>query len=214
MNVLEELWRSTEDIYQSIIQHPFNKELAAGTLDEEKFRFYLSQDIVYIGEYSRALAALAAKAPDHHGVREFITFAKEGLDIERALHDELMKTFGVEKAENIALSTESYANFLLATIGYKNFSEGVAALLPCFWVYNEVAAHIYKNAKGKNPYKPWIETYSSAEFDETTNRMKEITQTLFMEGGQKERDNMKEAFMRSTKYEWYFWDSAYHMRFW
>jgi len=214
MNFLDELWESVQDTYQAIIEHPFNKELEKGTLEKEKFQFYVSQDIVYIGEYSRALAVLASKAPDHKGVREFISFAKEGLDIERALHAELTKTFRVTKASEIALSTESYANFLLSTSTFRNFSEGVSALLPCFWVYNEVAVNIFKNAEKNNPYNSWIQTYSGAEFDETTNRMKEIVAELSEEANKKERKKMKESFMRSAKYEWYFWDSAYYKRFW
>jgi thiaminase/transcriptional activator TenA len=214
MNFLNELWESIHDTYQSIIQHPFNKELENGTLEQDKFQFYVSQDIVYIGEYSRALAVLASKAPDHEGVREFINFAKEGLDIERELHEELSKTFRVKKASEIALSTESYASFLLSTTAFKDFTEGVSALLPCFWVYNQVAINIYKNSKEDNPYNPWIQTYSGAEFDETTKRMKEIVSELSEEASEKEKRKMKESFIRSTKYEWYFWDSAYYKRFW
>ena len=214
MDFLEQLHKATETTYQQIIAHPFNKQLAKGTLEEEKFRFYLSQDVVYIGEYSRALAALAAKAPDHNLLYEFIAFAKEGLDIERDLHNEYMQIFGVEKPEHLALSTEAYANFLLATTAYQSFPEAVSALLPCFWLYNEVAVHIRENAAPRNKYQKWIDTYSGAEFDQTTRRLKEITQLLAENSTKQTRTQMKNLFLRSAKYEWFFWDSAYHLRYW
>lgn len=214
MDFLEELRKATETTYQKIIAHPFNRELAAGTLDEEKFRFYLSQDVVYIGEYSRALAAIAAKAPDHNQLLEFITFAKEGLDIERVLHNEYMQIFRVEKPEYLALSTEAYANFLLATAAYKSFPVAVSALLPCFWLYNEVAVHIRKNTTHNNKYQRWIDTYAGAEFDQTTRRLKEITQELAKNCTNHTRTQMKDQFLRSAKYEWLFWDSAYYLRYW
>ena len=214
MDFLKELDKAVEPVYQQIISHPFNLELAEGTLAEDKFRFYLSQDVVYIGEYSRALAAIAAKAPDHEMLREFISFASEGLDIERALHDEYMKRFQVEKAQNIALSTEAYSNFLLTTAAYKSFPEAISALLPCFSLYNEVAVHIHQKARPNNKYQKWIDTYSGAEFDQTTRRLKEITRQLAQSNTQHTRDKMKDLFLRSAHYEWFFWDSAYHLRYW
>lgn len=214
MDFLKELGEAVEPTYQEIISHPFNLELADGNLAEEKFRFYLSQDVIYIGEYSRTLAAIAAKAPDHNQLMEFIAFAKEGLDIERALHDEYMKLFQVEKAKDIALSTEAYSNFLLATAAWKSFPEAISALLPCFWLYNEVAMHIHQKARQENKYQKWIDTYSGAEFDQTTRRLKEITQELAQNNTQNTRNKMKDQFLRSARYEWFFWDSAYNLRYW
>ena len=214
MNFLSVLDESVEPIYQELINHPFNVELAKGTLPEEKFRFYISQDIHYIGEYSRALAALAAKAPSHEELMEFIAFAKEGLEIERALHNEFIKQFNIHPPKEIALATEAYSNFLLSAVAYKSYPEAIASLLPCFWLYNKVAVHIYHQASKENKYQRWIDTYSSAEFDETTRRLKDITDRLARENPQKTRDNMKSLYIRSSRYEWLFWDSAYHLTFW
>ena len=214
MDFLEQLKQAVEPTYQQIIEHPFNRELAEGSLAEEKFRFYLSQDVVYIGEYSRALAAIASKAPSHSELMEFIAFAKEGLDIERTLHEEYLQTFQVDKPKDIALSTEAYSNFLLATASYKSYPEAISALLPCFWLYNEVAAHIRQIASKQNKYQKWIDTYSGAEFDQTTQRLKEITRKLADDNTHITREKMKEQFLRSAKYEWFFWDSAYNLRYW
>jgi len=214
MSFINELWKSSEDIYQAITEHPFNQELAAGKLDKEKFKFYLSQDAIYIGEYSRALAGLATKAPAHNEMMEFISFAKEGLEVERSLHEHFMKTFNINKAEESALATDAYANFLLASVAYKGYEEALAALLPCFWLYNEVAIYIRERAVSDNPYQKWIDTYSGVEFDQTTGRLKEITEQLAREAGEKIRKSMMSQFVKSSRYEWLFWDRAYHLNFW
>lgn len=214
MKFTEELWSSTIEIYNSLINHPFNIELAKGTLDKEKFRFYISQDAIYIGEYSRALAGLASKAPNHEELMEFINFAKEGLEIENALHDHFMKTFDIAKAEQAGLATEAYANFLLSAVGYKSYEEAIAALLPCFWMYNRVAIHIYKQSVSDNPYQKWIDTYSGLEFDETTNRLITITDQLAEETSSKIKNRMKQHFIQSARYEWLFWDNAYELTLW
>lgn len=214
MEALNDFWRSIEPVFKKITEHPFNRKLADGSLEEEKFKFYLSQDAVYIGEYSRALASLASKAPSHEQLMEFISFAKEGLEIERELHNHFMQIFHVRKAEKVALSTEAYANFLLSAAAYKSYEEALAALLPCFWLYNEVAVYIYKIASKENKYQKWIDTYASSEFDQTTERLKEITENLAQRSNSKTRKRMKELFIRSAEYEWFFWDSAYHLKYW
>jgi len=214
MNFIDELWHSAEEIYQSIITHPFNQELAAGTLKQEKFKFYLSQDAIYIGEYSRALAALAAKSSTHEEMLEFISFAKEGLEIERELHNHFMKTYQIKKAEEPALATDAYANFLLSSVGFKSYEEALAALLPCFWLYNEVAINIRENTVSHNPYQKWIDTYSGAEFDQTTERLKDITNQLGHEATEKLKKRMKQQFAKSAMYEWLFWNNAYQLKFW
>ena len=44
--------------------HPFIRELAAGELPAERFRFYLEQNLYYLPQYARVMALGAAKAGD------------------------------------------------------------------------------------------------------------------------------------------------------
>ena len=60
----ERAWTETSDLYRRILDLPFNRELAAGTLSQERFQFYMTQDALYLTQYARALAAASAKAPD------------------------------------------------------------------------------------------------------------------------------------------------------
>ncbi len=79
-------WRETEALRQRILELPFNKELANGTLTRERFQFYMIQDALYLEQYSRALAVAAAKAPDPAAMQQFAHAAEEALVVERALH--------------------------------------------------------------------------------------------------------------------------------
>lgn len=214
MSFLDELWAAVEPVYQKTIEHPYNVELANGTLDFDSFRFYISQDVIYISQYARALALMAGREADSGRMYEFISFAKEGLDIERALHEHYMTHFDVKPAKEPSLATEAYSNFLLTTVMLRTPAEAMSALLPCFWMYGKVAEHIYSNAQPENPFQKWIDTYAGEEFDETTARLKEITEMWAgkVEGAMHKR--MKQYFLRSARYEYYFWDSAYYRRMW
>ena len=41
MKFTKRLWETIAPIYGAIISHPYNQELAAGTLPVEKFKFYI-----------------------------------------------------------------------------------------------------------------------------------------------------------------------------
>ena len=60
----DEAWQGTGRLREAIHALPFNTELAAGTLPRDRFQHYIVQDALYLGQFSRALAIAAAKAPD------------------------------------------------------------------------------------------------------------------------------------------------------
>ncbi|MFZ3237822.1 MAG: hypothetical protein WA184_20955, partial [Stellaceae bacterium] len=60
----DEARHRTQALRAAIEALPFNTELAAGTLARARFEHYITQDALYLGQFSRALALAAAKAPD------------------------------------------------------------------------------------------------------------------------------------------------------
>ena len=60
----EEAWDAAADIFERIKRHPFIQQLAAGTLSESRFRHYISQDRLYLEDYTRVLAHIASRLPE------------------------------------------------------------------------------------------------------------------------------------------------------
>ena len=56
----EKAWQEILPIYNDIIQMPFITELANGTLDLEKFKYYMQQDAHYLEYFARTLAVFSA----------------------------------------------------------------------------------------------------------------------------------------------------------
>ena len=57
-----------------------------------------------------------------------------------------------------------YTSFLINTAHTESVEVAAAAILPCFWIYNEIGKYIKENAVTKNnPYKKWIDTYADEE---------------------------------------------------
>ena len=89
----------------------------------------------------------------------------------------------------------------------------VAALLPCFWIYWDVAQAITKRAAPGNRYRAWIDTYAAPGFGEAVERVIAIADRA-ADAAPPLRAAMLAAFVRSAEYEFLFWDGAYTQRSW
>ena len=59
----DELRVAATDCWQAQIEHPFIEGIADGSLDPDRFRFYIRQDYLYLIDYGRTFAIAAARAP-------------------------------------------------------------------------------------------------------------------------------------------------------
>ena len=214
-----EAWSHTVKIQQAVLHHPFNDELANGSLPRVQFQFYLAQDSRYLIAFGRALAIAAARAPDPDELTFFSRAATEAVVVERALHEGYFERFGLSEADLAAIETSptclAYTSFLLATAQTASYPELIAALLPCFWVYQHVGSDILKRQEVEdNPYREWIETYADDEFAASVQTCKEAVDRAAASADEVTRQRMLAAFTRASEYEWLFWDSAYGLESW
>jgi thiaminase/transcriptional activator TenA len=214
----DEAWRRTARLRRAIDDLPFNRELGAGTLGRDRFRVYIVQDALYLKEYSRALAIAAAKAPDTETLKAFAHSALEAISVEQALHERYLAEFGVDPASVAAAEPSpdclAYTSFLMAIAHHEPWEILVAALLPCFWIYWDVGTTIARAAAPDNPYRAWIETYADEAFGEAVRMVIGITDRAAAAATEATRARMMQVFIRSTQYEWLFWDGAYQKRGW
>jgi len=211
-------WQRAAGLRKAIHNLPFNTELAAGKLSPERFRAYIIQDAIYLGQYSRTLAIAGAKAPDGPTLRAFVQSALEAVSVEQALHERYLAEFGVAPAQ-IASAEPSpdclaYTSFLVATAYHDPWEVLVAALLPCFWIYWDVGCAIARRTEPQNPYRAWIETYADESFGEAVREVTAITDRAAAAASPAAETRMMSAFIRSSQYEWLFWDGAYQQRGW
>jgi thiaminase/transcriptional activator TenA len=218
MRFSDEAWQQNAALRAAIHSLPFNTELAAGTLSRERFRFYITQDAIYLGQYARVLALAAAKAPEIATLQGFASSALGAVAVEQALHGRYLQEFGVDPATVLqaepAPDCQAYTSFLLAAAYQDPWEVLVAALLPCFWVYWDVAQAITREAAPDNPYRAWIDTYADPHFGEAVGRVIGVADMAAAATTPAIRGDMLVAFRRSTQYEYLFWDGAYRHRGW
>jgi thiaminase/transcriptional activator TenA len=214
----DEAWEQTASLREAIHKLPFNVELAAGSLSRDRFQTYIIQDAIYLGQFSRALAIAAAKAPDTSMMQSFAQSAIGAIAVEQALHGRYLRDFGVDPT-SIADAEPSpdclaYTSYLIATAHHDPWEVLVAALLPCFWLYWDVGCTIARTTAPQNPYQAWIDTYADERFGEAVRTVIAIADRAAGAGTLATRANMLAAFTRACQYEWLFWDGAYHRRRW
>ena len=218
MKFSEKAWGEIAPIYAAILNHPFIRELTAGTLSKERFKFYMVQDALYLTEFSRVLSLVAARAPDPDTMMQFDESARNALIVERALHETFFREFGitgdvVADAER-ASACFTYTNYLLATAHRSPVEVAVSAVLPCFWIYWEVGKHVRAEATPSNPYRLWIDTYGDEVFGERVRNVIATADAMAASAAPAVLDGMMHAFRRASQLEWMFWDSAYRLETW
>ena len=219
MKFTDRAWKNISNIYNSILTMPFIQELESGSLAQPIFQHYIVQDGIYLGEFSRTLAIVAAKAPNPELQLQFIRNAQDAIVVERSLHEEFFAEFKI--SAEAALTSEpsptclNYTNFLLTTAYQHSFPISVAAVLPCFWIYLEVGKHIYYQSQNlANPYQKWIDTYVDADFEMAVQGVIEVANLMATQVGNEELTLMEQVFQRASQLEWMFWDSAYRLETW
>lgn len=208
-------WAAIAPIYEEIIRQPFIAELRDGTLAPERFRFYIAQDSHYLAHFGRALALLAARAPDTADTLAFIRFAEGAIVVEHALHQSYFQQFGVADSGSMEPACHHYVHFLKSTAALEAVATGMAAVLPCFWIYQEVGAYIYRTQRHPaNPYRQWIDTYAGDEFGKLVQQAIALCDRAAAQATPAQQQAMTEAFVTASHLEAHFWEAAYQGQRW
>ena len=217
-NFTDELWSEIQPVYDKTLVHPFLTGMADGTLPRENFQYYLIQDAHYLRRFSQALSVLAAKAPRAEWSVTLNEHAAGTLQSEQQLHLSIGKSFGVSPEEftsaTVAPLNLAYTNHLLATAYSRPFAEGLAALLPCYWIYWEVGKQMQQKGSAVPYYQRWIDQYAGEEYGSEVRAVLDMMNELAAGLDAPSRQRMRRLFVTSARYEWMFWDMAYRLESW
>ncbi|SHX13006.1 TenA family transcription regulator [Mycobacteroides abscessus subsp. abscessus] len=206
------MWEDTAEIRARIDALPFLIELGRGTLDPEKFTFYIQQDAQYLVAYQKTMATLAGKAPGADELRFWAKSAVGAVAEEKAMQEELFTndTLASHRVEGLGMSlhTAAYSNFLLASATYDTYAVAAAAVLPCYWIYAESGVAVLEASKGAlegHPYGTWVEAYADDSFTSIAREAVQIVEEACDVVGEAERERAVEAFRQATRFEELFW---------
>ncbi|MCA1745022.1 MAG: TenA family protein [Bacteroidales bacterium] len=209
----KEAWDACAPVYDQILKQPFITELMTGVLPQQKFLFYLHQDAFYLAEYGKILAGIAGKLDRKDWREDFLKFSSDTVSVEQALHQFYLK--GDDQETEPTPTCTLYTGHLYRQLACASIEEALAAVLPCFWVYQKVGDYIIEHqTKGNNPYQAWIDTYGGEDFTREVNKAITICDAAAASSTPERRQQMTHAFMLSFKMEWMFWNSAWNREQW
>ncbi|WP_084269885.1 thiaminase II [Patulibacter minatonensis] len=212
------LWQASLPIHERILGHPFLAGLTAGTLPDEVFRRYVVQDSHYLKGFARALALAAGRATDDEDVVFLATAGAEAITVEHELHASFISAFGMSPADVDDTprnpTTTAYVDFMLAHTAAGRYPEALAAVLACFWIYREVGRELVAEGSPVPRYQRWIDTYASDEFSAQVDRLLEIVDRHAATLGDEGRNRFAQIWLQGCRYEWRFWDAAFHDETW
>ncbi len=215
----DNLHRLAEPIWRAQHAHPFVRGIGDGTLDLERFAYWVRQDYRFLIDYARLFALIAGRAPDLDEMTRFATLAQSTLQTEMDLHRAYAARWGITPQaladEQPAPTTLAYVNFLLRTALLGSYGESVAALLPCMWGFSELGSRLAaQGGPASGPYAEWIAMYGSAEFAQLSDWCRAIVDRAAAGAPAGEHKRMEAAFLTSSRYEFMFWEAAWQRERW
>jgi thiaminase/transcriptional activator TenA len=142
----QDFWNAAASLIAVTEKHPFLVAMVDGTLDLASFKYYVVQDALYLGDFADCLRRLGRNEDiPAEDSKRLEAFAKGAEEAELDLHNSFFKQWdiseqGVEQMPNTLL----YTSFAKRIVGTRPHAEGLAALLPCFWVYMHVGKCMLK----------------------------------------------------------------------
>lgn len=209
----DELWEEIAPIKKAIDQGQFVRGLGDGSLSQDKFNYYMVQDALYLAAYAKVLAGLATFAHDPDDLVFWAEASANSIKVERELH---ASHVDVMAAATPSPTCRAYSDFLAAQLASGEYGIAVAAVLPCFWIYQVVGTELLDTAGDleKHPYGDWIGMYANPVFAEETKIVRGIVDRAAEGVLELQRQRMRDAFVQASRYEWMFWDAAWRMETW
>ena len=201
------LWAAGGETWHQILDLPFVRALGDGTLDEDLFAFYLDQDALYLRDYSRALATLSARADTAEAQVHWAAGAHEAIAAESQLHEGWLANRA--RLGGPSPITMGYTNFLRASAAGDDYVVGAAAILPCYWLYEEVGAVLSSQNHADHPYAEWLSMYGGEEFAAEVARSLAEVERAFEAASPAQRVRAARAYLSACVYEREFFDQAH-----
>ncbi|GAA4531237.1 bifunctional hydroxymethylpyrimidine kinase/phosphomethylpyrimidine kinase [Brachybacterium paraconglomeratum] len=198
------LWAAGAELTAAIADSGFVRALVDGSLPAHAFEFYLAQDALYLSRYSRALAALAARSCEADAQIFWSGSATGCLTVEAGLHRSWL---GAGNEPSPSPVTSAYTDFLLATVLAEDRAVGVAAVLPCFWLYAHVGAAL-PAVPAEHPYAAWLDTYRDPGFVTSTESALRHLERELAESSPAVRAQAARAYLTACRHELEFFEQA------
>lgn len=194
------------------VNHPFVRQLGAGTLPQACFRRFLTQDYLFLGHFARAYGLAVYKSSMIADIRAATT-ALAAIVHEIPLHTTYCKSWGLTEEmmaqEPEAAETMTYTRFVIDVGHSGDILDLTAALLPCVAGYAEIGQILLSDENTMlegSPYADWMKNYDSDDYRASVRlAIEKLNEIGRRRGGDARFADLSRIFNTATRLEAAFW---------
>lgn len=217
MNTVERLLDATKDIWKAYNEHPFVLGIQNGTLDKEKFRYYIIQDYLYLEDYAKTFAVGVAKAKSLRIANLFAKYISV-MNGELDVHNGYLARLGVTQEEidstPRSLDNLSYTSYMLRVAYEEGEAEILTAILSCAYSYEVIAQNIVRNKPDSiddDFFGDWIKGYASDGYAQENILLLDEINRLTAHYTENQIKHLIDIFSACSRYELAFWEMSWKL---
>ena len=218
MTVTQRLYQAARPVWEACHAHPFVRGIGDGSLDLEKFQWFLLQDYLYLRDYVKIFAAIIQKADDFEQIRFLSAQLSDTIGETYRTHLPYMRRLGVTDAEIDAarphIDNSAYTHYMICEAQAGDVLTGLVTLLNCSWSYAYVAEQMvarYPNALSDERYGAWFAGYVSDAYRQTNQDLIDRIDALGASVDEAAAQRLCEIFENCCRFDLRFWDMVYTM---
>jgi len=209
MALFDQLKANCATEWRAYTEHEFVRQLGDGTLPLDSFKHYLAQDYLFLIHFARAYALAAYKGESVADIRAAAATLGRIVD-ETSMHLRYCESWGLSQPQVEAMpearANMAYTRFVLEAGMAGDLLDLNAALAPCVVGYAEIARGLADKRHNEHPYKDWIETYASADYQQVAQgAVARLDELMARRGGPGRIASLTETFRKATRLEVDFW---------
>lgn len=213
MGFVEELHSRYEEDWQKMLAHPFLTETAEGAIPDERFINWVKQDYVFVREAIPFIALMIPKAPLAH--REVLSDTITGLHQELELFEKMAADHEIELEDVEPAPTNlAYINFLLTTATFDPYEAAYTALYTGEKAYLDSWMTVKRVQEKPGKWQAFIDQWTSEAFQQWVTSLRNDVNAMAESASEDLRAEMERRFVDGLRYEYQFWNMAYHGKSW
>ncbi|MEM1276412.1 MAG: TenA family protein [Pseudomonadota bacterium] len=214
MRPSEQLRQASLETWVAVAEHPFCRELAAGTLPQETMRRYLVQDFSFIDGFVRLAARAISEAPSLADSVPLAQFLAVITGPENTYFHRSFDALGVAEAERVAPDllpeTIAFRDLMAEAAASGSYARMIAVLTVAEWTYLSWATP-FAPPKAALPFyfAEWITLHSGDGFEGVVAYLRDQLDQAWERLDPTEQAQVADDFARAVALERAFFDATY-----
>jgi thiaminase/transcriptional activator TenA len=208
--------------WEAMYTNDFVPQAAASTLAPESFRFFTSQDVLYLKEFARVYALGASQTADVDVLDQcadhLLEVVRDEIPMNAKLHHEVNAYCTEEEPSEhrnvMASVTQGYSSWLFSSCYGAGVEATMVATLPCALSYGFLGLMYTDKAISHPVYCGWLSFFASDPYVETMHLAAQAAEDALTDVTAEEWENLSAMFGNACRWEKKFWKMALDRDMW